>query len=179
MRLRIADGAKVERLHPRARTLHLPLGFAVRKEDGAGTNRLWPIVPEFPEFAYAVALRGRPGLRFTGTAGAAAITLLLALALRLVPLVGSTVTTSIVSTLTDFAATISITLTLPGSGAITSIVSVTASIAAALADSDEAGHRFRSEAGRDSDLRPATQRLLPRIEAMMFPRGGLVKGMWF
>src|SRR5271168_3912252 len=87
----------------------------------------------FPEFPYAVALRGRPGLRFTGTAGAAAITLLLALALRLVPLVGSTVTTSIVSTLTDFAATISITLTLPGSGAITSIASVAASIAAVLA----------------------------------------------
>ena len=69
-----------------------PLGFAVRKEDGAGTNRLWPIFREFPEFAYAVALRGRPGLRFTGAAGAAAITLLLALALCLVPLVGSTVT---------------------------------------------------------------------------------------
>src|ERR1700678_1598222 len=68
---------------PMARPLHLPLGFAVRKEDGAGTNRLWPIVPEFPEFAYAVALRARPGLRFTGTAGGAATTLLLALALRL------------------------------------------------------------------------------------------------
>jgi hypothetical protein len=118
-----------------ARPLRLPLGFAVRKEDGAGTNRLWPIVPEFPEFAYAIALRGRPGLRFTGTARGAATTLLLAfaLALRLVPLVGSTVTTSIVSTLTDFVAAISITLTLPGSGAITSIVSVTASIVAALA----------------------------------------------
>ena len=61
--------------------LHLPLGFAVRKEDGAGTNRLWPIVCEFPEFAYAVVLRGRPGLRFTGTAGAAATTLPLALRL--------------------------------------------------------------------------------------------------
>jgi hypothetical protein len=102
---------------------------------GAGTNRLWPIVCEFPEFAYAVVLRGRPGLRFTGTAGAAATTLplVLALALRLVPLVGSTVATSIVSTLAGFAATISITLTLAGSGAITSIVPVTASIAAALA----------------------------------------------
>ena len=43
------------------------------------------------EFAYAVALRGRPGLRFTGTAGAAPTTLLLAfaLALRLAPLVSS------------------------------------------------------------------------------------------
>jgi hypothetical protein len=40
-----------------------------------------------------------------------------------------------------------------------------------IADSDEAG--------RDSDLKPATQRLLPRIEAMMFPRGGLVKWMGF
>jgi hypothetical protein len=81
-------------------------------------------------------------LRFTGTAGGAATTLLLAftLALRLATLVGSIVTASIVSTLTDFAAAISITLTLPGSGAITSILSVTASIAAALADSDEAGH---------------------------------------
>src|SRR5579863_8046723 len=100
----------VKRLHPMARPLHLPLGFAVRKEDGAGTNRLWPIVPEFPEFVYAVALRGRPGLRFTGTAGAAATTLLLAfgLAFRLAMLVGSTVATSIVSTLA-------------GSGAITSI----------------------------------------------------------
>src|ERR1700722_6482544 len=98
--------------------LHLPLGFAVRKEEGAGTNRLWPIVPEFPEFAYAVALRGRPGLRFTGTAGGAAIPLLLAfaLALRLATLVGSTVATSIVSTLTDLAATTSITLTFAGSG---------------------------------------------------------------
>src|SRR3984957_14755287 len=103
-----------------ARPLRLPLGFAVRKEDRAGTNRLWPVFLEFPESAYAVALRGRPGLRFTGTAGAATTTLLLALALRLAPLVGSTVITSIVSTL-------------PGSGAITSIVSVTASIAAALA----------------------------------------------
>src|SRR5579863_8663016 len=125
----------VKRLHPMARPLHLPLGFAVRKEDGAGTNRLWPIVPEFPEFAYAVALRGRPGLRFTGTAGAAATTLLFAfafaLALRLATVDGSTVATSIVSTLTDFAATISMTLTLPGSGAITSIVPVTASIAVA------------------------------------------------
>jgi hypothetical protein len=33
--------------------LHLPLGFAVRKKDEP-TNRLWPIVPEFPEFAYGV-----------------------------------------------------------------------------------------------------------------------------
>src|SRR5271168_4304038 len=115
MRLRIADGAKVERLHPRARPLHLPLGFAVRKEDGAGTNRFWPIVPEFPEFAYAVALRARPDLRFTGTAGRAATTLLLALALRLAPLVGSTVATSIVSTVADLAATISIPLPLAGS----------------------------------------------------------------
>src|SRR3984957_16799152 len=114
-----------------ARPLRLPLGFAVRKEDRAGTNRLWPVFLEFPESAYAVALRGRPGLRFTGTAGAAATTLLLALALRLVPRVGSTVTTSIVPTVADLAATMS--LTLPGSGAITSIVSVTASIAAALA----------------------------------------------
>src|SRR5271155_2958992 len=126
------DGAKVKRLHPMARPLHLPLGFAVRKEGGAGTNRLWPIFREFPEFAYAVALRGRPGLRFTGTAGAAATTLLLALSLRLATLVGSTVATSIVSTVADLAATISITL-LAGSGAITSIVPVTASIAAALA----------------------------------------------
>jgi hypothetical protein len=126
-----------------ARPLHLPLGFAVRKEDKVGTNRLWPIFLEFPEFAYAVALRGRPGLRFTGTGGGATTTLPLALALRLVPLVGSTVATSIVSTLTDFAATISMTLTLPGSGTITSIVSVTASIAAALADSDEFGHQFQ------------------------------------
>ena len=31
------------------------------------------------------------------------------------------------------------------------------------ADSDEAGHQFRFEAGRDSDLMPATQRSLPRI----------------
>src|SRR5271163_4460634 len=130
-----SDGAMVKRLHPMARPLHLPLGFAVRKEDGAGTNRLWPIVREFPEFAYAVALRGRPGLRFTGTAGAAATTLLLAfaLALRLATLVGSTVATSIVSTVADLAATLSIPLTLAGSGAITSIVPVTASIAAALA----------------------------------------------
>src|SRR5271155_1885233 len=37
------------------------------------------------------------------------------------------------------------------------------------------GRRFRSEAGRDSDLKPATQRSLPRIEAMMFRLGGLVK----
>ena len=34
--------------------LHLPLGSRSTKEDGAGTNRLWPIVPEFPEFAYGV-----------------------------------------------------------------------------------------------------------------------------
>src|SRR3984957_9627232 len=86
-----------------ARPLHLPLGFAVRKEDKVGTNRLWPIFLEFPEFAYAVALRGRPGLRFTGAAGAAATALLLALALRLLPRVGSTVTTSIVPTGADLA----------------------------------------------------------------------------
>src|SRR5271154_589397 len=87
------------------------------------------------EFAYAVALGARPGLRFTGTAGRAATTLLFAfaLALRLATLVGSTVATSIVSTVADLAATISIPLTLAGSGAITSIVPVTASIAAALA----------------------------------------------
>jgi hypothetical protein len=42
----------------------------------------------------------------------------------------------------------------------------------------EAGHRFRSEAGRDSELKPATQRSLPRIEAMMFRLGGLVKRTW-
>ena len=41
-----SDGAKVERLHPMARPLRLPLGFAIRMEDGAGTNRLWPIVPK-------------------------------------------------------------------------------------------------------------------------------------
>jgi len=46
---------------------------------------------------------------------------------------------------------------------------------AAGADSDEAGHLFRSEAGRDSDFKPATQRPLPRIAAMMFRRGGWVK----
>jgi len=48
------------------------------------------------------------------------------------------------------------------------------------ADSDEAGHAlqyeaghlFRSEAGRGSDLKPATERSLPRIEAIMFRRGG-------
>jgi hypothetical protein len=103
-----SDGATVKRLFRWRAPLHLPLGFAVRKEDGAGTNRLWPIVPEFPEFAYAVALRGRPDFRFTGTAGAAATTLLLAfaLALRLATLVGSTVATSIVSTVADLAATI-------------------------------------------------------------------------
>ena len=60
----------------------------------------------------------RPGFRFTGTAGGAATTLLLAfaLALRLATLVGSTVP-----------------LTLADSGAVTTIVPVTASIAAALA----------------------------------------------
>jgi hypothetical protein len=130
-----SDGATVKRLFRWRAPLHLPLGFAVRKEDGAGTNRLWPIVPEFPEFAYAVALRARPGFRFTWTAGGAATTLLLAfaLALRLATLVGSTVATSIVSTVADLAATISIPLTLADSGAVTSIVPVTASIAAALA----------------------------------------------
>ena len=48
------------------------------------------------------------------------------------------------------------------------------------ADSDEAGHAFqyeaghlfRSEAGQDSDLKPATQRSLPRIDTIMFRRGG-------
>jgi hypothetical protein len=43
---------------------------------------------------------------------------------------------------------------------------------------NEAGHLFRSEAGRGSDLKPATQRMRPRIEAMMFRRGGLVKRAW-
>src|SRR5580692_4934939 len=38
--------------------------------------------------------------------------------------------------------------------------------------------RFRSEAGHGSDLKPATQRSLPRIEAMMFRRGGVVKRVW-
>jgi hypothetical protein len=42
------------------------------------------------------------------------------------------------------------------------------------ADSDEAGHRFRFEAGRGSDL-SATWRLLPRIEVMMFGLAGSVK----
>src|SRR3984957_2842243 len=136
-----SDRAKVKRLHAMARPLHLRLGFAVRKEDGAGTNRLSPIVRKFPEFAYAVALRGRPGLLFTGTAGAAATTLFLAfaLALRLATLVGSTVATSIVSTIADLAATISITLTLAGSGAFTSILPATVSIAAALAGAAATG----------------------------------------
>ncbi len=51
------------------------------------------------------------------------------------------------------------------------------------ADSDEAGHAFqfeaghlfRSEAGHHSDLKPATQRSLPRIEPIMFRRGEQVK----
>ena len=113
MRFRIVRRGDGRALHPMARPLHLPLGFAVRKEDGAGANRLWPIVPSFL-VVYAVALRRRPGLRFTGTAGAAATTLLLALglALRLVPLVGSTVTTSIVSV------TASIVAALAGGAAI-------------------------------------------------------------
>ena len=34
------------------------------------------------------------------------------------------------------------------------------------------------EAGRDSNLKPATQRSLPRIGAMMFRRGDLVKRAW-
>jgi len=54
------------------------------------------------------------------------------------------------------------------------------------ADTDEAGHLFRfqgghlfrSEVGRDSDFKPATQRLLPRIAAMMFRRGVSVKSAW-
>ena len=48
------------------------------------------------------------------------------------------------------------------------------------ADSDEAGHAFQyeaghlfqSQAGQDSDLKPATQRSLPRIDTIMFRRGG-------
>src|SRR5277367_2812976 len=88
--------------------LHLPLGFAVRKEDGAGTNRLWP--SEFPEFAYAVALLGRPGLRFTGARGAAtALRLLFVLA------------------------------TLAGSAAIASIVRATVSLSPALAGTAATG----------------------------------------
>ena len=39
----------------------------------------------------------------------------------------------------------------------------------------EGGHRFRFEAGRDSDLMSATRRLLPRISAMMFCPEPLVK----
>jgi hypothetical protein len=58
-----------------ARPLHLPLGFAVRKEDKVGSNRLWPIVCEFPEFAYAVVFARATGLHFTGTAGGAATAL--------------------------------------------------------------------------------------------------------
>jgi hypothetical protein len=46
------------------------------------------------------------------------------------------------------------------------------------ADTDEAGHRFRFEAGRGSDLKSATGRLLPRIEVMMFCLAGLVKRSW-
>ncbi len=54
------------------------------------------------------------------------------------------------------------------------------SFVAPTADSDEAGHAFqyeaghlfRSEAGQDSDLKPATQRSLPRIDTIMFRRGG-------
>src|SRR5271157_1430086 len=42
----------------------------------------------------------------------------------------------------------------------------------------EAGHRFRFEAGRGSDLMSATWRLLPRIEVMMFCLAGLVKRAW-
>ena len=52
--------AKINALfRSRARTISR-WDFAVRKEDGAGTNRLWPIVPEFPEFAY---LSGRGPVR--------------------------------------------------------------------------------------------------------------------
>src|SRR5208283_4006105 len=57
-----------------------------------------------------------------------------------------------------------------------------------IADSDEAGHRFRFEAGhrfrfeagRGSDLMSATGRLLPRIDGMMFCLAGWVKrpGFW-
>ena len=42
----------------------------------------------------------------------------------------------------------------------------------------EAGHLYRSESGRDSDLMSATRGLLLRIEAMMFRLGGLVKRGW-
>ena len=52
-----------------------------------------------------------------------------------------------------------------------------------IADSDEAGqafrqeagHWFRFEAGRGSDLMPATLRVLPLIGVMMFCPAGLVK----
>jgi hypothetical protein len=97
-----SDGAKVERLHPMARPLRLPLGFAIRMEDGAGTNRLWPIVPEF---AHAVVLRGRFGLRFTGAARGVAIALRLLFGLA----------------------------TLAGSAAIASIAPATVSLSPALA----------------------------------------------
>ena len=52
-----------------------------------------------------------------------------------------------------------------------------------LADSDEAGHRFRFEvghrfrfeAGRVSDLKSATRHLSPRIATMIVCKGGGVK----
>jgi hypothetical protein len=56
----------------------------------------------------------------------------------------------------------------------------------ATADSEEAGqafrqeggHRFRVEAGRDSDLMSATWHLLPRIDVIMFCPERLVKRAW-
>jgi hypothetical protein len=47
------------------------------------------------------------------------------------------------------------------------------------ADSDEAGHLFRFEAGHRSDLKAVTRGSLPRIEAMMFRDGGEVKRRQF
>ena len=97
---------------PKARPPSLPLGFKARKEEETGTNRLWRIVRGRSfDFGYVAALRGRPGLRFTGTSGGATIT-------------------SIVSALACGVATASLTTALDGAGATTSIVPALANGAA-------------------------------------------------
>ena len=76
-----------------------------------------------PSLAYAVALRARPDLRFAVASGATAtllslsllpLVLVLVFAFRLVPLVGSTVTTAIGSALTGETVAASISTGLGG-----------------------------------------------------------------
>jgi hypothetical protein len=90
----------------------------VRKEDGAGTNRLWPIARECPRVCLRPSPCAATRLAFDRDRRRRCDHLALGSALLLATFVGSGATASIVSEFAEEAARTSLSLALPGTTAM-------------------------------------------------------------